>query len=61
MKQRCEQLGYQLIRLELDRVYRKVIALADGKKTIEDGDVSAIADSVRTESERPKVAEPQAR
>ena len=61
VKQRCEQLGYQLSRFELDRVYRKVIALADGKKTIEDGDVSAIADSVRTESERPKVAEPQAR
>ena len=61
VKQRCEQLGYQLSRFELDRVYRKVIALADGKKTIEDGDVSAIADSVRTESEAPKVAEPQAR
>ena len=61
VKQRCEQLGYQLSRFELDRVYRKVIALADGKKTIEDGDVSAIADSVRIESERPKVAEPQAR
>ena len=60
VKQRCEQLGYQLSRFELDRVYRKVILLADGKKTIEDGDVSAIADSVRTESERPKVAEPQA-
>ena len=61
VKQRCEQLGYQLNRLELDRVYRKVIALADSKKTIEDGDVSAIADSVRTESEHSKVAEPQAR
>ena len=61
VKHRCEQLGYQLSRFELDRVYRKVIALADGKKTIEDGDVSAIADSVRIESERPKVAEPQAR
>ena len=61
VKQRCEQLGYQLSRLELDRVYRKVIGLADGKKTIEDGDVSAITDSVRTESERPNVAEPQAR
>ena len=61
VKQRCEQLGYQLSRLELDRVYRRVIALADSKKTIEDGDVSAIADSVRTESEHSKVAEPQAR
>ncbi len=61
VKQRCEQLGYQLSRVELDRVYRKVIVLADGKKTIEDGDVSAIADSVRTESEHSKVAEPQAR
>ncbi len=61
VRQRCEQLGYQLSRLELDRVYRKVIALADGKKTIEDGDVSAIADSVRTESEHSRVAEPQAR
>ena len=61
VQQRCQQLGYQLSRVELDRVYRKVIALGDAKKTIDDSDVSAIADSVRAEGEGVKVAEPQRR
>ena len=61
VQQRCQQLGYQLSRVELDRVYRKVIALADAKKTIDDSEVSAIADSVRAEGEGVKVAEPQPR
>ena len=61
VQQRCQQLGYQLSRVELDRVYRKVIALAEAKKTIDDGEVSTIADSVRSEGEGVKVAEPQPR
>ena len=40
--QRCEQLGVELSRLELDRVYRAMIALADRQKTVEDSDLSAI-------------------
>ena len=61
VQKRCEQLGYQLSRLEVDRVYRKVIALADAKKTIEDRDVSAIAASVRDEGKGVSVAESQPR
>lgn len=33
---RCEELGYQFSRYELDRVYRRFIALADEIKTVED-------------------------
>ena len=33
---RCEQLGYQFSRRELDAVYKRFVALADRVKTIED-------------------------
>jgi 2-isopropylmalate synthase len=33
---KCEELGYQFSRRELDRVYRRFIALADQIKTVED-------------------------
>ena len=46
LKHRCEQLGVELSRLELDRVYRAVIALADEQKTVEDTDLSAIVERV---------------
>jgi 2-isopropylmalate synthase len=36
---RCEQLGYTLNRDALDRVYRKIIALADRQKRVNDQDV----------------------
>ena len=49
VKQRCQQLGHELTRFELDRVYREIIALADQKKQIEDGDVDTIVTQVRTE------------
>jgi 2-isopropylmalate synthase len=42
VKQRCEQLGHELTRFELDRVYREIIALADHQKHIIDDDVTAI-------------------
>ena len=42
VKQRCEQLGFELSRLELDRVYRAMIDLADRQKTVEDTDLAAI-------------------
>lgn len=48
VKKRCEDLGYALSRFELDRVYREVIALADRQKTVEDDDVAAIVERVRT-------------
>jgi isopropylmalate/homocitrate/citramalate synthase len=38
------QLGLELSRLDLDRVYREMIALADRQKTVEDADLTAIVD-----------------
>ncbi len=57
VQKRCEELGYQLSRLEVDRVYRRVMALADTKKTIDDGDVLEIVTSVQVECERYTVAD----
>ena len=48
VKKRCEDLGYTLSRFELDRIYREVIALADRQKSVEDDDVTAIVERVRT-------------
>ena len=42
VKKRCEDLGHELSRFELDRVYREVIALADRQKSVSDDDVTAI-------------------
>ena len=42
VKKRCEDLGHELSRFELDRVYREVIALADRRKSVSDDDVTAI-------------------
>ena len=47
LKHRCEQIGFELSRLELDRVYREMIDLADRQKTVEDTDLSAIVGRVR--------------
>ena len=47
LKHRCEQIGFELSRLELDRVYREMIDLADRQKTVEDTDLSTIVGRVR--------------
>ena len=47
VKQRCDQLGLELTRFELDRVYREIVALADRQKHIDDADVTAIVTQVR--------------
>ena len=47
VKHRCEQMGYDLTRFELDRVYREVIALADNQKTVEDDDVARIVAQIQ--------------
>ena len=47
VKRRCQQLGVELSRLELDRVYRAMIDLADQQKTLEDTDLTAIVEQVR--------------
>jgi 2-isopropylmalate synthase len=46
---RCEQLGLTLTRFELDRVYRRMVALADRQKAVSEADLSAIVEHVRAE------------
>jgi len=54
VKKRCEDLGHELSRFELDRVYRDVIALADRQKSVSDDDVAAIVE--RLQAAAPAVA-----
>jgi 2-isopropylmalate synthase len=42
VKNRCEKLGYQLSKLNLESVYVKVISLADQKKEVNDDDLIQI-------------------
>ena len=47
VRKRCEELGHELSRFEIDRVYREVIALADRRKSVGDDDVTAIVGRIR--------------
>ncbi len=42
VQRRCEEMGYTLSRFEVDRVYRRMIALADAHKTVTDNQLKAI-------------------
>ncbi len=46
VQSRCEQIGLRLTRQQLDEVYRRMVALADEKKTITDEDIHRIAAAV---------------
>jgi isocitrate/isopropylmalate dehydrogenase len=59
VKRRCEQVGVELSRYELDRVYRAVIELADRQKQIDDHDVAAIVARIRAEQNAPAPARPE--
>ena len=52
VKHRCEAIGHSLTRLELDQVYRLIIARADTQKTITDGDLVAVIQQVRLQLTR---------
>ena len=45
LDQRCQELGFNLDRRELDHVYRQFLALADERKTVED---SCVVEIIRT-------------
>jgi len=47
VKHRCEGIGHTLTRLELDQVYRRIIALCDAKKHITDEDLLTVIQEVR--------------
>ena len=47
VKHRCEALGITLTRIELDQVYRRVIARCDEHKTFDDADLTEVINEVR--------------
>lgn len=47
VRHRCEALGIELSRLQLDQVYSRVIALADERKIITDEDLTTVIAQVR--------------
>jgi 2-isopropylmalate synthase len=51
VQKRCEELGLTLSRLELDRVYRRMVALADVQKSVSNDELSEIAAAVLEEPE----------
>ena len=53
VQRRCEQIGMNVDRQQLDLVYEAVIAHADREKTVTDRDLAAIITRVRGESLRP--------
>ena len=59
VKQRCEQLGHELTRFELDRVYREIIALADHQKHIDDDDVTAIVTQMQHVQHATELTDPE--
>jgi 2-isopropylmalate synthase len=52
VKHRCDAIGHTLTRLELDQVYRRIVALADQQKTITDEDIVTIIGEVRLQPTR---------
>jgi 2-isopropylmalate synthase len=51
VQKQCETMGFSLSRLEIDRVYRQMVALADANKSVTDAQLVAIAEQVRSGQE----------
>ena len=49
VQSRCEELGQQLSRHELDRIYQAMIRLADEQKTVGDDDLQKVINQVKAE------------
>ena len=56
VQHRVEQLGLSLTRLELDRLYRRMVALADQQKTVADAEIVQLVADLRAQPD----AEPAA-
>jgi 2-isopropylmalate synthase len=52
LKARCDELGVDLDRAQLDEMYRQFSTLADGKKGILDDEIKALAQGVKKNSSR---------
>jgi 2-isopropylmalate synthase len=51
VQHRVQQLGLELSRLELDRLYRRMVALADQQKTVSDAELAQIVAELRQSPE----------
>jgi len=61
VQKRAEELGHTLSRFELDRAYRRMIALADRQKHVSDAELQAIIEEMRAEERaRDRQAEAEA-
>ena len=58
---RCEQLGYQFDRRELDDVYRRFVVLADHIKHVEDHHLLELVGSIKLPAQRAVTPEAKAR
>jgi 2-isopropylmalate synthase len=47
VQKRCEELGFSLTKLELDRVYRQMTALADKQKSVSDAELLTLVELVK--------------
>jgi 2-isopropylmalate synthase len=57
IQKRCEDLGFALTKLEVDRVYRQIVALADRQKHVSDAELIACIEKVKeTEGAKAPVA-----
>jgi 2-isopropylmalate synthase len=53
VQHRVQQLGLELSRLELDRLYRRMVALADQQKTVSDAELAQIVADLRAPEPAP--------
>jgi 2-isopropylmalate synthase len=56
LQHRAEELGATLTRLEVDRLYRRVVALADAQKTVSDAELLQMIAALRAEPGQPAAA-----
>ncbi|HXE79468.1 MAG TPA: 2-isopropylmalate synthase [Vicinamibacterales bacterium] len=56
LQHRAQELGANLSRLEVDRLYRRVIALADQQKTVSDAELLEMIAALRSEQAEPAAA-----
>jgi 2-isopropylmalate synthase len=47
IQKRCEELGFALTKLEVDRVYRQIVAIADRQKHVTDAELIACIEAVK--------------
>jgi 2-isopropylmalate synthase len=53
VQHRVQQLGLELSRLELDRLYRRMVALADQQKTVSDAELAQMVADLRAPEPAP--------